>query len=635
MSIVIIPQPQPFAIPATYGLPGTAGAAGAPGGNVMAIGLAKDAGSMSMSADLVQTTGNEALGKGAAQYIFDAAVDAAWVTAHPKAGFRSSNGRGYRVLSEAPLNVRAFYQATDTDFTAAMQRAVAYSALEAANDIANFSKGGQEIICPPDLYLMSAPIEWWHQLTIRGPGTLSGNGPKFRWTVDCDGFRPQAGNTTGASGTRTASYSAVNSIIRGIGICGPYEDQTDFTGFTESEAHGINTRTGIDVEDCRIDGWAGDGIHALTSVGAGGAEEGNSNNSFLRRNFITNVRNCLFIDGADGNNWTAVQQVCTYARRWTVWDSGFLASNHKGHHSANAGLVPGVPACISSLSGNRYAARVSGTWSNSPSGTTADTADWLYIGAGGPVSWLNIPTWTSGGSFRHGGSYHTDSLNGYGSFDDCYSEGGEAPPQFTAPTLIKGGLWGGARDPVFYNGTLGNRLAGDTYQLLSGGVLGQTRVQKTSGGGDANTALPPLTTHNITALATSIYAQHNLAQGFNSDGTPCYLGALFSYSVGSNPATNDGNVGIATRASGGALTERVIWDTDNGNAWRPWVDATYDLGLSNRQWRDANLSRAVKIAGNQVRRRSGDGMDGSNGNADAVQPTSRQGRSRFRCLRST
>jgi hypothetical protein len=72
---------------------------GDPGGNVMAIGLFTAAGGLSipLGTDLVQTSGYSTKGAGVARYVADAAVDAAYVAAHPRWSFMSANGRGFRI----------------------------------------------------------------------------------------------------------------------------------------------------------------------------------------------------------------------------------------------------------------------------------------------------------------------------------------------------------------------------------------------------------------------------------------------------------------------------------------------------------------------------------------------------------
>jgi hypothetical protein len=64
------------------------------------------------------------------------------------------------------------------------------------------------------------------------------------------------------------------------------------------------------------------------------------------------------------------------------------------------------------------------------------------MGAGGEALFANIPTWTSGMAVREGGGFKTDSPNARNQLIGCYTEGGQAPSQLIAPTLVIGGLWG-------------------------------------------------------------------------------------------------------------------------------------------------------------------------------------------------
>jgi hypothetical protein len=76
------------------------GAKGDPGANVMAIGTLALASGLfiPIGTDLVRTSGFTTPGVGGADYIADSLVDAAWLIAHPGAGFISANGRGFRLI---------------------------------------------------------------------------------------------------------------------------------------------------------------------------------------------------------------------------------------------------------------------------------------------------------------------------------------------------------------------------------------------------------------------------------------------------------------------------------------------------------------------------------------------------------
>lgn len=82
-------------------IPGRAlkGDTGEPGGNVESIGLftAADGMAIPASTSSVRTSGHTVDGIGAARYIADASVDAAYITAQPLSSFAAADGRGFRI----------------------------------------------------------------------------------------------------------------------------------------------------------------------------------------------------------------------------------------------------------------------------------------------------------------------------------------------------------------------------------------------------------------------------------------------------------------------------------------------------------------------------------------------------------
>lgn len=84
--------------------PGFKGDKGDPGGNAMAVGLFANIHSISIPSgtDLIQTSGWDAIGVGAARYSYDATIDAGAVSANPRVCVRTSNGRGYRLCEDQP-----------------------------------------------------------------------------------------------------------------------------------------------------------------------------------------------------------------------------------------------------------------------------------------------------------------------------------------------------------------------------------------------------------------------------------------------------------------------------------------------------------------------------------------------------
>ncbi len=488
------------------------------------------------------------------------------------------NGGTATALMVTPLQFGAVGDGT-TDDSAAFVAAIAYLKGIAGNDDVYY-KGSPKLIVPAGAEpynLGTTTLDITHTMIIEGEGSMNGYASRLSWSGDCDGIRIQAYNTTGATAVNAAHYSGSYTIIRNLGLVGPYVNNSNFTGFTEGDYHGIRCRSNYVIEDCLIDGFAGDGIHSKATSTGGAGEEGNSNCSFISRVKVTNVRNGVYLDGADANACTIIGVIGVYCRQYTVWDSSFLGNTHIGHHSANSGLVRGVPASVVSYSGNRYfviQGQAVGASTNAPSGTTADNAYWAYLQAGAADTTLNIPTWISGVSVREGGSYKTDSANAYNTFMGCYSEGGEAAAQFISPTLVVGGLFG-TRDPI----TTGNYIAGGKIRAVDDTRLGQTRI----GGTNANV----LTAHNKAALGAGVASRVLIAQGYEADGTtPHNLASIYAASSTSDPATSEATVYFGTRTytGGGTLTDRVALDGGNA-AFRPVTDNTHDSGLGSFRWK--------------------------------------------------
>jgi hypothetical protein len=118
---------------------------GDPGGNIMAIGLFLAGGTLNIpvGTNIVRTSGYSADGKGGAFYQYDAAVDAAYVAAHPRSAFVSANGRGFRLSLDQQINVCMFGAVGDD---AANDGAAFVAAL--AFCFANFAGGNRASAMP-------------------------------------------------------------------------------------------------------------------------------------------------------------------------------------------------------------------------------------------------------------------------------------------------------------------------------------------------------------------------------------------------------------------------------------------------------------------------------------------------------
>lgn len=82
------------------------GMKGDPGGNAMAVGPFTTVAGLNIpvGTDQIITTGFNTNGWGGARYVYDATVDAAYVAANPLIAKLTSNGRGFRLATDQPLN---------------------------------------------------------------------------------------------------------------------------------------------------------------------------------------------------------------------------------------------------------------------------------------------------------------------------------------------------------------------------------------------------------------------------------------------------------------------------------------------------------------------------------------------------
>ena len=304
-------------------------------------------------------------------------------------GFTMVDGATLLAAASAAINVKTFGAVGDgvTNDSAAFVAAIAYLKSTAVNDDVYY-KGSRKLFVPAGEYIMgTTTLDITHTLIIEGESSINGYSSRLVWTGDCDGIRIQAYNTSGATAVDgVAHYSGSYSIIRNLGLAGPYANNSNFTGHTEGDYHGIRCRTNYIIEDCLIDGFAGDGIYSRATSGGGAGQEGNSNCSFINRVKVTNVRNGVYLDGADANACTLIGVIGVYCRQFTVFDTSFLGNTHIGHHSANAGLVRGVASSVVSIGGSRYfvkAGQSAGASTNAPKSSTVT----MTIASPGVVTW--------------------------------------------------------------------------------------------------------------------------------------------------------------------------------------------------------------------------------------------------------
>jgi hypothetical protein len=418
-----------------------AGSSGTVGG--LALTFATAAGApIGATITAVETSGYSAPGIGGARYVYDAAVNAAFVTAHPTWSFLAADGRGFR-LNEDILQLEYFgaipgdhASGVGADCYPAWLAMVDYQNTYPRNIIAASYKATREIIFPGHQYYFSETLNLKNSFRLRGMdnGFPAGNGTILRWPAGKTGIIGNAYNTTGLTAEGVPTTGGQSELI-GFTLKGAYAG-------VEGEFHAIHMRGTTTLRDIMIQDWPGDGIHIEGGAGTGGSTEGNANCFKLNDLRIQGCRNGVYCDGADTNAGIGIGVDVSANRQWGIWDSSFLGNTWIGCHSDGNGLVPGTAPSVVSHAGNRYCVKTgqeAGASTNAPSGTTADNAWWYFIGAGGVSAPNNIPAWVTGTTYRAGGAYRSDGVNGETLFLGCYSEGGQGYAQGVSPTLSIGG----------------------------------------------------------------------------------------------------------------------------------------------------------------------------------------------------
>ena len=423
----------------TPGTPGINGGIGSSAGNaalfVAAAGMTIGAGITSF-----RTAGYSIAGKGGAEYIYDAAVNAAYVTANPRSSFLAADTRGFRISLQQRLNVAMFGALADfvTDDLAAFNAAMA-----------TLPSTGGELKIPAGRYYLSDTLNLHKTISLSGEGTdwNGAGGTILRFGNNMNGIVVNHNNThsdgDGTQGSATGSTIegitlwSGNVVVNGAGAV------TSYSGGTSTSGHGVRIRTtGVKLRDVDCAFFGGDGFNIECFAGTAGYFQGNANNfelSFCQA--IYNRRNGFFCKGTDVN--AGKFSVCSSISNGGggVLDYSFLGNTYDACHVRDCGKVDPtgtngpVGACTYAaaqwyvVQGQETAA------STTVPGTNA--AVWQPGGAG-PKVWMSGLTWINGSCY---GS-DLSNVNGCNVLTGCYAEGSQVPVQLGYPSLILGGLLG-------------------------------------------------------------------------------------------------------------------------------------------------------------------------------------------------
>lgn len=333
-----------------------------------------------------------------------------------------------------PQDYGAVGDGTTNDGAAFVAAIAALKAFALNTGGAGFYKGSPKLFIPAGhYYLGTTTLDINHTLTIEGEG--SGRfGPgafgctRLRWAAGANGLRIQHPGTSGNTTVDgTAHDGAGGAVIRGLCLQGGYAG-------TEGDFHGLVVRSIVTCEDLYILNWQGEGVKGWAGTVNAVNYGGNVSISCFTSVRCESNRIGWDIRGSDSNVVTFIN--CEgYQNR----QAGFVDENgsgpnvYIGSHCASNGDISGAMPTKCTFSSKWYAAKWGGTFTNAPSGTTADTADWFYISAGSADATHPAHTATPN-TFRAGGDFVTLSSAGV-TFYSPYSEG-NGFSQFNLTTLL-------------------------------------------------------------------------------------------------------------------------------------------------------------------------------------------------------
>lgn len=428
------------------------GSQGDPGGNVESIGLFTAASALTIEegTDRVTTSGYSEPGVGPAVYIADEDVDAAYVTAYPRAAFMTDNDRGFRLLGEQNINVFMFGAVADdsTDNLTAFNAALAYLK-KLAYTTGDF-RATPALHIPIGKFYLSSTWNIHQTLYIRGAGSGQPNavGTFLRFGNNCNCIVLHDWRSTDADGGGAGSAGlgdSSGSVIEGINvwggnagsIAGPYSQGDSTTG------NGIRIRsTAVVLRDVFVAFCGEDGININASAGTTGATQGNANSFYLERVWCAyNGRYGVLINGTDVNAGTTLNLSVVSNGAGGLMDYSFLGNTHIMTHTRDNCIFDptggGNPTSTCKYSGAYYyvvAGQHAAASTTEPGTNSAVWAVW-----GGSAS---SRTWVSGMTWQSGSPYGTNpsNTNARNVFICPYAEGTQPPAQATSPSIFVGGL---------------------------------------------------------------------------------------------------------------------------------------------------------------------------------------------------
>lgn len=374
--------------------------------------------------DVITTSGYYSIGVGAARYVYDAAVNAAYVAANPLTSFISANNRGFHLDFRQRLTVEMFGAVADcstsngsmltfnstyisSGFTATLATPTGVTdnaaPFAAAMSFATLFTGANDVGAAVPIYFenYNPAYCYYTSQTLVPPGVIC-----FKGNNTGGDSYPSIGtiirfpaNTNGIifnhTLTQPSGYQAVgagNSLLEGIWFQGG--------GGTTRTAHGLWQRVPIVMRNCVFDSFAGNNTHNVGYVG-----KPTTDPTFG----LTSGTNWDRVTCRGAGNWNSYTigsdvSASTFrdlhhkgSRLGGLFDGGYFTNDYPGYqNNAHGGGAVGAVY----YSGRNYflvdtTPGIGGT-------TTPGTNDaiWEDYGAAAGPTTGRYPTWVSGGSYE-------------------------------------------------------------------------------------------------------------------------------------------------------------------------------------------------------------------------------------------
>lgn len=434
------------------------------------------------TATVLDTIGYAAAGVGGARYFYDAAVNAAYVSANARVAFLAADGRGFRLDPLQRLAIEMFggradwgnlpndaplpgvLTGSETDNLPAFNACAAYAKYHFESIYRNgvppvhFGNGG---------YYFSAALQPYTRVHVVGVGMDADNfsGTVFRFPANVSGLILNTFNTGdgGSIAWGSRGGSSAGSLFEGLLFLGG--------GGGDTSKHGCWMRAQANLERCAFINFAGCGTAIIGTISGGsGAALGNVNGWKVENSIYSGNRGdaAFLVQGNDVNAGTAINLQVR-----DTFGVGILDQSGLGNTYVNP-QINGSGEVLDAANGRGRVFFGGKLWklvvaNNAGTQPGANSKIWAYQGTAGAASdyW---PAWSSAATYQSGAGILIEGASNASTIAGYYVESLSVNTAWSAAVVI-----GGNGIPV--TGTNGLRTGGGNIGsgLISFNGLGSHR----------------------------------------------------------------------------------------------------------------------------------------------------------------